>query len=224
VVPSVAVLHITAIAPTACPEELDAVLLPGRHPTQPGLVSGYSAIPWYDESVVIRCQQKRSASWSSTAGLSSMTAASDDFSSAPVASDFPTGHDGPTIGPQVEPFGQLGTEGGGVALAGQLPRSVSSGTCGSASLLASTGLPDRTRAWIGSVTSQTLTFMPASTRPPASQNARNSRSSTLPRKTTWSFDVAGVLHAQVVLVGMKLVGVSQHGSHRARHHFSLPRT
>jgi hypothetical protein len=28
VVPSVAVLHITAIAPTACPEELDAVLLP----------------------------------------------------------------------------------------------------------------------------------------------------------------------------------------------------
>jgi len=32
VVPSVAVLHITAIAPTACPVELNAVLLPPSTP------------------------------------------------------------------------------------------------------------------------------------------------------------------------------------------------
>ena len=36
------------------------------------------------------------------------------------------------------------------------------------------------------VTSQTLTFIPASTRPSASQNAMNSRFGTSPRNTTWS--------------------------------------
>ena len=69
VVPAGVVLHITAIAPTACPEELDAVLrrasaagvalLPPSTPDPTGLVLGYIG--------------------------------------------------GPTIGPQVEPFGQLGT-------------------------------------------------------------------------------------------------------------------
>jgi hypothetical protein len=37
-----------------------------------------------------------------------------------------------------------------------------------------------------SVTSQTLTFMPASMRPLASQNAMSSSLSVSPRKTTWS--------------------------------------
>ncbi len=35
-------------------------------------------------------------------------------------------------------------------------------------------------------TSQTLTFIPASTRPPASQKAMNSPAAGSPRKTTWS--------------------------------------
>ena len=57
--------------------------------------------------------------------------------------------------------------------------------------------------WIGSVTSQTLTFMPAVTRPSCSQNAMNSPSSGLPRVTTVSAGPAEprVLHAEVVLVG-----------------------
>ena len=68
----------------------------------------------------------------------------------------------------------------------QWSRSASSGTSGSASLLTFTGLPARTSPWIASLTSQTLTFIPACTRPPASQKAMNSRWATSPRKTTSS--------------------------------------
>jgi hypothetical protein len=51
--------------------------------------------------------------------------------------------------------------------------------------------PVRTRSRIGSVRSQTLTFIPARTRSPLTQNARNcgalpSRTVGSPRKTTWS--------------------------------------
>ena len=76
------------------------------------------------------------------------------------------------------------------------------------------------RRWIGSVTSQTLTFMPATTRSPVSQKAMNSRVAGSPRKTTRS-QVAGearVLHADVVLVGEEVrqavvdVGVAEHGA------------
>ena len=61
----------------------------------------------------------------------------------------------------------------------------------------------RISAWMVSVTSQTLTFMPATTRSPASQKAMNSRLAGSPRKTTRSQLGAkpGVLHADVVLVG-----------------------
>ena len=85
----------------------------------------------------------------------------------------------------------------------------SSGTSGSANLLASTTARDSISALIGSVTSQTLTFIPASTRPAASsQKAMNSRRFELaaddhlvvrPRRS-----VAGVLHAEVVLVGVEV--------------------
>ena len=53
------------------------------------------------------------------------------------------------------------------------------------------------------MTSQTLTFMPAVTRPSRSQKAMNSRVAGSPRKTTSSPGraVARVLHADVVLVG-----------------------
>ena len=44
----------------------------------------------------------------------------------------------------------------------------------------------RISCWIGSVTSQTLTFMPAVTRPSCSQNAMKAPSSGLPRVTTVS--------------------------------------
>ena len=65
------------------------------------------------------------------------------------------------------------------------------------------GHASRMSRWIGSVTSQTLTFMPATTRSPASQKAMNSRVAGSPRKTTRSQvrREAGVLHADVVLVG-----------------------
>jgi hypothetical protein len=50
----------------------------------------------------------------------------------------------------------------------------------------STTRPERMRAWMSSLTSQTLTFMPATTTPPDSQNAMNSSASRSPRYTTWS--------------------------------------
>ncbi len=46
--------------------------------------------------------------------------------------------------------------------------------------------PARTMLWIGSVTSHTLTFIPASTLPSRVQNAMNSRVAGSPRKTTRS--------------------------------------
>lgn len=46
------------------------------------------------------------------------------------------------------------------------PVSDSSGVDGSRSAARFTGLAARTSAWIASLTSQTLTFIPASTRPP----------------------------------------------------------
>ena len=57
-----------------------------------------------------------------------------------------------------------------------------------------------------SLTSHTLTFMPATTRSPAIQNAMNSRLAGSPRKTTRSQlrGEAGVLHADVVLVGEEI--------------------
>ena len=62
----------------------------------------------------------------------------------------------------------------------------SSGMSGLASLALSTGPPRRISDWTASFMSQTLTFMPASTRPSLSQNATNSRSSLSPRNTTSS--------------------------------------
>src|SRR5688572_22371603 len=67
-----------------------------------------------------------------------------------------------------------------------------SGTPGSASRERSTVAPDRTSAWMSSVTSHTLMFMPATTRPSFTQNAMTSGAlpSTMdgsPRKTTWSY-------------------------------------
>ena len=50
----------------------------------------------------------------------------------------------------------------------------------------STATRSRIRRWMVSVTSQTLTFMPATTRSPASQKAMNSRVAGSPRKTTRS--------------------------------------
>ena len=46
--------------------------------------------------------------------------------------------------------------------------------------------PERIIAAIGSVTSQTLTFLPACTHPSRSQNATNSRAPRSPRITTSS--------------------------------------
>lgn len=61
------------------------------------------------------------------------------------------------------------------------PRNSCRGTSASASLAASTSRPPRTISWITSLTSQTLTFMPAMTRPRESQKAMNSRESGSPR-------------------------------------------
>jgi serine/threonine protein phosphatase PrpC len=64
-----------------------------------------------------------------------------------------------------------------------------SGTIGSASRAGSAGwpaYPARISAWMPSVTSHTLTFMPATTQPSCSQNAMNSARSRSPRYTTWS--------------------------------------
>src|SRR6185437_12882143 len=63
---------------------------------------------------------------------------------------------------------------------GAPPASSCKGAAGSASLAGSTGWPERTRAWMASVTSQTLTFMPASTRPALIQKAMNSPLATSP--------------------------------------------
>src|SRR5690606_5282826 len=63
---------------------------------------------------------------------------------------------------------------------------LSSGTCGSARASVSTTARERMRRWTVSVTSQMLTFMPASTRPSFTQNAMNSRLPVSPRTTTWS--------------------------------------
>src|SRR4051812_31863697 len=64
--------------------------------------------------------------------------------------------------------------------------SSSSGTSGSRSRSTGISPRDPIRALIASVTSQTFTFMPASTRPSFSQNAMNSRLSASPRSTTSS--------------------------------------
>ena len=66
------------------------------------------------------------------------------------------------------------------------PASRSSGVSGSASEATGTWRRMRISSWIGPVTSQTFTFMPAVTRPSDIQKAMNSRSSTLPRQTTVS--------------------------------------
>jgi phosphoglycolate phosphatase len=50
----------------------------------------------------------------------------------------------------------------------------------------STWRAERIRDWMSSLTSQTLTFMPAMTAPALSQNAMNSSESRSPRKRTWS--------------------------------------
>lgn len=50
---------------------------------------------------------------------------------------------------------------------------------------------DRISFWIGSVTSHTFTFIPASTRPSFTQNATNSRFPASPRISTWSYDPGG---------------------------------
>jgi len=76
------------------------------------------------------------------------------------------------------------TAGGGVP--GGQEASISSGVSGSASRAAWTSRCDRISCWMGSVTSQTLTFMPAVTRPSAIQNAMKAPSSGLPRQTTVS--------------------------------------
>jgi hypothetical protein len=55
------------------------------------------------------------------------------------------------------------------------------GVEGSARRATSTWRFERMRAWMSSVTSQTLTFIPATTAPPDSQNAMNSRASRSPR-------------------------------------------
>jgi putative ABC transport system permease protein len=69
----------------------------------------------------------------------------------------------------------------------QWPASDSSGYSRFRSAFLSTGWRPRTSAWIASLASQVLTFMPASTRPPApSQKAMNSRRPVSPRKTTSS--------------------------------------
>ena len=69
----------------------------------------------------------------------------------------------------------------------------------------STTLPERMRAWMSSVTSQTFTFMPAITRPPDSQNAMNSRASRSPRVDDLVVAAGNgqsrAFHAEVVLVG-----------------------
>ena len=71
------------------------------------------------------------------------------------------------------PVGRRGQEGS---------RSLS-GTSGSARRSGSTTAPDPISALMSSVTSQTLTFMPATTRPSRVQNAISSRPSTSPRTT-----------------------------------------
>ena len=73
-----------------------------------------------------------------------------------------------------------------VVLRSGCPRGLSKGDAGSTSRARSTGWPERTRAAMASVTSQTLTFMPASTRPWRSQKAMYSPLATSPRKTTSS--------------------------------------
>src|SRR5690606_21958324 len=60
-------------------------------------------------------------------------------------------------------------------------------TSGSASRVLSTRAPERISAWTSPVTSHTLTFIPATTRPPDSQNTTNSREATSPRYTTSSY-------------------------------------
>ena len=59
-----------------------------------------------------------------------------------------------------------------------------SGTSGSVRPAGSTCFPDRISAWMSSLTSYTLTFIPATTAPLASQNAMNSRPARSPRYTT----------------------------------------
>lgn len=63
--------------------------------------------------------------------------------------------------------------------------------CGSARLSAFTCVFERISCWIGSVTSHTFTFIPASTRPSFIQNAMNSRFPASPRITTSSYDPGG---------------------------------
>ncbi len=60
------------------------------------------------------------------------------------------------------------------------------GTSGSARRAGSTTRPERISDRIGSVTSQTLTFIPARTLPSPSQKAMNSRVAGSPRNTTRS--------------------------------------
>ena len=76
---------------------------------------------------------------------------------------------------------------------------------GVASVAGSTRSPERMSSWIGSVTSQMLTFIPASTRRSCSQNAMNSRACEVAADhdlvVAVGLGVAGVLHAEVVLVG-----------------------
>src|SRR4029450_7292114 len=62
----------------------------------------------------------------------------------------------------------------------------SRGTSGSVRRLGSTGWPAWMRVWMGSTTSQTPAFMPATTRCSLSQKARNWRVARSPRTTTRS--------------------------------------
>src|SRR6516225_4034935 len=71
-------------------------------------------------------------------------------------------------------------------LAAGSPARGPSGVPGSASAAAGTGWRERISAWMCSCTSQTLTFMPATTRPSCSQNAMNSPPAGSPRNTTSS--------------------------------------
>jgi len=70
----------------------------------------------------------------------------------------------------------------------------------------SIGRPSLTRAWIASLTSQTLTFIPARTRPLPSQKADELAPVHVTAEhdlvVAAGLDVARVLHAQVVLVGV----------------------
>src|SRR5579875_3308023 len=66
-------------------------------------------------------------------------------------------------------------------LAGERHHTSASGTSGSVRRGMLTGLPERISSWMSSLTSQTFTFMPATTTSSDSQNAMNSSDSLSPR-------------------------------------------